>query len=142
MKIMTASTCGLNKRRAASGDGLSPTTFKTTVSTGAVYNLLRDTARRRRTITYKELARDLGLDWGRSFGQCRRLYPLLQNICRAETARGRPMLGAVVVRRDGTPGRGFFRTARELGRLTDNNEQSFWLGERDRVWEQWDKWIT
>ena len=103
----------------------------------AVYNILKHVARRRHTITYKELAAAFGLVWGHSYGQCRRLYPILKGICRAETAQGRPMLGAVVVRRDGTPGQGFFRGARDLGRLTGEDEYSFWLSERDKVWENW-----
>jgi hypothetical protein len=133
MKMLTAPACGLEKKRLSSGADLSPAPSLA----GEVYNILRETARRRHTITYKELAAALGLDWGRKYGQCRRLYPILKGICRAETAQGRPMLGAVVVRRDGMPGQGFFRGASDLGRLNTEDELSFWRQERDRVWEKW-----
>jgi|WetSurMetagenome_2_1015567.scaffolds.fasta_scaffold301729_2 hypothetical protein len=103
----------------------------------AIYTILKDVARQRHTITYKDLAGTLGLDWGRSYGQCRRLYPVLKGICRAEMAQDHPMLGAVVVRRDSTPGQGFFRGARDLGRLKGEDEHSFWLNERNAVWHKW-----
>lgn len=156
---MKASSCGLKKKCPSSGADLSPAPslaekgdiFSKGMNplravslcnsaddiSGAVYNILIDAARQRHTITYKELAAAFGLDWGRSYGQCRRLYPVLKGICRAETAQGRPMLGAVVVRQNGTPGRGFFRGARNLGRLTGEDERSFWQKERDKVWEKW-----
>jgi hypothetical protein len=105
--------------------------------TEAVHNVLRETARQKRTITYKELAAAVGLDWRRSYGRCRRLYPVLKVICRHETAQGNPMLGAIVVRLDGTPGQGFYRGARELGRLKDKDELSYWRNERDAVWRKW-----
>jgi hypothetical protein len=121
MKMLTAPTCGLKKKRLPE----------------AVHNILKDTARQRLTITYKELAHAVGLDWSRSYGQCRRLYPVLKGICRHETAQGKPMLGAIVVRRDGKPGQGFYRGARDLDRLKDQDKLSFWRDERDAVWQKW-----
>ena len=48
------------------------------------------------------------------------------------------MLSAVAVRQDiGIPGSGFFVLARDLGRYQGGDDYSFWLKERDEVWNFW-----
>jgi hypothetical protein len=63
---------------------------------------------------------------------------ILGEIVEDEVSAGRPMLSAVAVGVNGKPGPGFFTLARELGRLTDGNDDwVFWASERDRVYDAW-----
>jgi hypothetical protein len=99
-----------------------------------VYDRLKEAARRRQLITYKELAAAVGLDWNKNYGKCRQIFSILRAICTAEVEQGRPMLSAVVVRQDtGMPGSGFFALARKLGRHKNGAGHSFWLAEREAV---------
>jgi hypothetical protein len=99
-----------------------------------VYDRLKEVARRKQLITYKELAAAAGLDWNKDYGRCRQIFSILRAICTAEVEQGRPMLAAVVVRQDnGMPGAGFFALARQLGRYQGGADHSFWLAERDAV---------
>ena len=109
------------------------------------YESLRDTLIRcacaRRTITYGELARRVGLPPQRHVFT-RRLPQLLERVNVEEAADGWPLLGALVVRvADGLPGAGFFRQARELGRLPARadaaGEQRFFREELQRVHAAW-----
>lgn len=98
---------------------------------------LRRAARERRTATYAEVAPAAGLDVARPEDR-RALAALLYEINRREHAAGRPLLSAVVClagRR--TPGRGFFRCARELGAHPGGDDGAFWRAERQRVYGQW-----
>lgn len=103
-----------------------------------IYDKLKEIAQKKRLITYKELAAAVGLDWNKDYGKCRQIFRVLRDICAAEVRQGHPMLGAVVVRQDsGMPGKGFFARARQLGRHKDSTDRSFWLAERDAVWNFW-----
>ena len=63
---------------------------------------------------------------------------ILGEIVEDEVNAGRPMLSAVAVGVNGKPGPGFFTLARQMGRLADGaDEHTFWLGERERVYEAW-----
>ena len=101
-----------------------------------VYDKLKEVARQKQMITYKELAAAAGLDWNKDYGQCRQIFPILKEICTAEVEQEHPMLGVVVVRQDtGMPGAGFFALARELGCYQGGTDYSFWLAEREAVIE-------
>jgi hypothetical protein len=103
-----------------------------------IYDVLINTARNKRTIKYKDLAKTVGLDWHKNYGQCRQIFSILGAICTAEDQQGHPLLSAVAVRQDtGRPGIGFFNVARDLGRHTGHDDISFWKKERDKVWLFW-----
>ena len=102
-----------------------------------IYDKLKEVARAKRTITYKELATVLGLDWNKDYGKCRQIFPVLGAVSTSEVEQGHPMLSALAVRQDGTPGSGFYVLAQDLGRYHGKNERSFWIEERDEVWHFW-----
>lgn len=98
---------------------------------------LIDVARSGGTTTYGEIGRRFRLDMGRRAHRSL-LGRLLDDIDHDERAAGRPMLGALVVRkREGLPGRGFFACARALGRLGDAGERSFWESELAHTHGEW-----
>jgi len=102
----------------------------------AIYDKLKEAARQKQLITYKELAAVVGLDWNKDYGRCRQIFSILRAICTAEVEQGQPMLSAIVVRQDtGMPGSGFFALARELGRYQGGADYSFWIAEREAVIE-------
>jgi hypothetical protein len=99
-----------------------------------VYDRLKEVARRKQLITYKELAATVGLDWNKDYGKCCQIFSILRAICTAEVEQGHPMLSAVVVRQDTRmPGVGFFALARQLGRYQRGTDHSFWITEREAV---------
>jgi hypothetical protein len=65
------------------------------------------------------------------------MVDLLGEISAGEHAAGRPLLSAVVVRRDPTlpiPGPGFFRLAKDLGSMSKGTDRVvFWKAEFQRV---------
>jgi hypothetical protein len=100
----------------------------------AIYEKLKEVARARELITYKEIAEFVGLDWSKDYGKCRQIFPVLGAVSTSEVEQGHPMLSAVAVRQDiGIPGSGFFMLARDLGRYQGGDDYSFWLKERDEV---------
>ena len=104
----------------------------------AIYDKLKEVARQKQLNTYKELAAVVGLDWNKNYGRCRQIFPILKAICPAEVKQGKPMLGAIVIRQDTRmPGAGFFASARKLGRYQSGTDYSFWITERDAVWNFW-----
>jgi hypothetical protein len=65
---------------------------------------------------------------------------ILGEISEDEVTAGRPMLSAVAVSVEGKAGPGFFGLARDLGRLTGNeNDAAFWEKERQAVYEAWQR---
>ena len=88
-------------------------------------------AKRGAPISYSELVdqiRSISMD-----AHDPRLAHFLGEISRAEDAKGRGMLTAVVVHKhDGFPGQGFFELAEELGRTVKDQEQ-FWIEEMRRL---------
>jgi len=104
----------------------------------AIYNKLKKVAGQKQLITYKELAAVVGLDWNKDYGKCWQIFSILRDICTAEVEQGHPMLAAIAVRQDTKmPGAGFFALARKLGRYQSGTDYSFWLAERDAVWNFW-----
>jgi hypothetical protein len=102
-----------------------------------VYRHLQRLAREGKTATYAVLAALTGLDVAKAEDR-RRLADLLREVSVGEHRQRRPMLSVVVVlRRRGTPGRGFFDLARELGRYDGSDPQAFWTAELNRVYDEW-----
>jgi len=104
----------------------------------AIYDKLKDVARARQLIPYKELANVVGLDWNKDYGKCRQIFSVLGAVSTSEVEQGHPMLSAVAVRQDTRmPGSGFFTLAQDLGRFQAGNDHAFWIRERDKVWTFW-----
>ena len=63
---------------------------------------------------------------------------ILDGISQSEHDAGRPLLSAVVVRKDeNMPGNGFFTLAKRLGLHTEGDNLDFWLAELRRVHDYW-----
>ena len=104
----------------------------------AIYEKLKEVARARGLITYKEIAEVVGLDWNKDYGRCRQIFPVLGAVSTSEVQQEHPMLSAVAVRQDiRTPGPGFFTLAHDLDRYRGADDYSFWVMERDEVWDFW-----
>ena len=98
-----------------------------------VLGRLQQTARARQTITYSELATEIG--WAP-----RGMGALLGKIVGAEAVAGRPLLTAVVVRsgKKGLPGDGFFTIAQSLGHcLGAPSPEYCWRLELQKTYEYW-----
>ena len=98
-------------------------------------------ARMRGLVNYEVLARTVGLPTERYMLQ--NLLPkLLGQISTDECAGKRPMLSAIVIRKDKRiPGDGFFKLAQDLGFLetgaTEAESTQFWQREKDDVFRTW-----
>ena len=105
-----------------------------------VYRTLVRAARSRETITYKEIAELMGLLPAGNH-MATEVGHMAGDISRSEHLEGRPMLSAIVVRSgNGLPGTGFFRLARDLGKLKSSSEvdeRQFLEAEREAVYQTW-----
>jgi len=113
--------------------------YKDSIDYMLVYCELIKAAQNRSTIGYQDVAAIMGLPMTGNH-MARETGQMLGEISQNEHARGRPMLSALVVRVDGSPGPGFFVLARDLGKLKDGtkeDEKRFWQGERDAVFKTW-----
>ncbi len=94
-------------------------------------------AQYRGTTTYQDIAVIMGLPitgshMGRETGH------ILGEISEDEVRSGRPMLSAVAVGVDGSPGGGFFKLAKDLGLMNEGDgEENFWSGQRKAAYEAW-----
>jgi hypothetical protein len=105
-----------------------------------VYSELIRAARYKGVTTYQAIAQMIGLPLkGSHMGS--ELGQILGEILEDELNRGRPMLTALVVSSvDGMPGSGFFKLAREFGKLHDDSkdaERDFWEQEKEAVYAEW-----
>ena len=66
-----------------------------------------------------------------------RLHPNLYEVSRSEHEQGRPLLTAIVVRKDCQVGDGFYRMARCVGKHEGTDDLAFWLAEVRRVHDYW-----
>ena len=100
----------------------------------AAYEKLKEVARAGGVIYYSQVAPVAGVG-PRNLGQ------ILGEVCQGEVHQGRPMLGAVVVRKDShLPGQGFFKSARKLGLFQGSNDKErreFWVQELRKVHGYW-----
>jgi hypothetical protein len=100
---------------------------------------LIDVARHRRVTTYTEMAEVL-----RPYSPTRLEPPYspmhgwLGSVSSFEVKAGRPMLSAVVVRRDTErPGEGFFDLARRYLGFDFDDDDQFWLEQRESAYKVW-----
>ncbi len=104
-----------------------------------LYDKLKGIAKQRKRTHYEDVAPlvNLNLD---TIKERNELADILGKISTYEHEEGRPMLSAVVLRKDtDMPGSGFFELARELGLLTSQNEKKFFYDEIKKVWDCWNK---
>lgn len=111
-----------------------------------VYEKLKEIAREgkqnniRGIIFYENIMLIAGLDRENPADREIKLCKMLDDINRKELAEDRPMITAIVVHKhDKIPGNGFFNLARDLGKLTKQDERLFWVNEIRNVWEYWSK---
>jgi hypothetical protein len=100
------------------------------------YSRLIKAAKEHSTVSYKEIVNMTGLP---SVGNqmSRALGLLLGAISEDEVEKGRPMLSALAVNFKGVISPYFFKYARDIGKLTDQDEAVFWENEKKAVYETW-----
>lgn len=110
-----------------------------TIEYHLIYSELIRAARHRGTVTYQELAHVVGLPLsGNHMGS--RIGRLLGTVSQNEVNQKRPMLSAIAVTTAGKPGGGFFRIAREMGKLTSEDsedEHTFWEQQCASCYQIW-----
>ncbi len=104
-----------------------------------VYGMCIVAAMKNQTVQYKDIAQVMGLPIsGSNMGM--QVGRLLGEISEYEHNLGRPMLSAVAVSQKGTPGPGFIKLARDLGKLTATGsaaETAFISSEQNAVYLHW-----
>lgn len=114
--------------------------YRLTPTYHRVYSQLITASRYRGTVTYQEVAVVMGIEtYGVRMGTA--TGHILGEISEDEHNQGRPMLSAVAVSVDGSPGEGFYGLAANLGKLPADADKEtrldFWRRERDAVHETW-----
>ena len=112
--------------------------LRTDRSALAVYFALVEVAMARETTTYGALAERIGLP-RRGPRMAREVGHLLEIVSVYETCHARPLLSVVVFSTTARkPGRGFFALARELGLLTEEeDEDAFYRHQLGAVYHTW-----
>ena len=101
---------------------------------------LTELARRRETITYRDLAKALEVQPPNTIHQ---VTNALEVLMQEDRANGAPFLAAMVVSkaRNGLPAPAFFSFASSLGRLkgsdTGPETHAYYTGELNRAWDYW-----
>ncbi len=110
--------------------------YRGTTEYSRVRELLVRAAESRGLTTYGEIAVIMGLPTQGNH-MSNGTGHLLGEISEEEKKADRPMLSAVVVTVDGTPGSGFFKLAKKLGKFKGEavDEDSFWRQELEAVYE-------
>lgn len=109
-----------------------------------IYEKLKEIARNRSIIHYKELATLFGMPFENSDDR-NKLYDELYEISTNEHLEGRHMLSVVVVHEPSfdilqLPGDGFFKLAIDLGKWNgEGKKEKFFYDELKRVWDYWSK---
>lgn len=103
---------------------------------GEIRQILIERAKVRGTIPYQELVRKVQAT--RLAPRSIRLFHILGLISSGEVKKGRGMLTAVVVQKNGAmePGSGFYALAKRLGYKVKNPKE-FWLRELNRIYVYW-----
>ena len=102
-----------------------------------VYEKIVKVAKNEGVITYSKVASRAGIDtnWD---GWRWKIRAILDTISRREHRNGRPLLSAVVIRKnEGTPGDGFFKLAKGLGLYNGGDDDMYWWEELKRVHAYW-----
>ena len=88
-------------------------------------------------INYSDIAPLAGLNMELAHDR-NQIADILDGISQAEHEAGRPLLSAVVIRRDmNMPGHGFFALARRLGLHRQGDNLEYWLAELRRAHDYW-----
>lgn len=101
---------------------------------------LKELARRRGSITYRDLAKELEVQPPNTIHQ---MADVLEGLMREDQATGAPFLAALVVSkvRNGLPAQVFFYVARKLGRFkgsdTGSDTQTYHARELESAWDYW-----
>ena len=101
---------------------------------------LTELARRRETITYRDLAKALEVQPPNTIHQ---VTNALEVLMQEDRANGAPFLAAMVVSkaRNGLPAPAFFSFARSLGRLKESDTgpetHAYHAGELKSAWDYW-----
>lgn len=104
-----------------------------------VYCKLIETAKQEAIICYgKDIATIMNLPT-QGEHMAREVGQILGEISECEHNNKRPLLSSVVVREDTkSPGEGFFKLARQLGKLEPNQDKAtFWQNELQDVYNTW-----
>jgi nicotinamide-nucleotide amidase len=105
----------------------------------AIYEHLKVLARQGETTTYGEIAPLAHLDLNNP-ADLKEIGTILDDIAAYEFAQNHPLLSALVVSRGkNIPGRGFFKSARELGVYQGSDDFRFFTEELRRVHDYWKK---
>ena len=105
--------------------------------TQAIYEELLRVARSGQVVNYSDVAPLAGLNMD-SPQDRNQIADILDAISRAEHDAGKPLLSAVVIRRDkNMPGTGFFTLAKRLGLHRRGDDLQYWLEELRRVHDYW-----
>ena len=108
-------------------------------SEAKVYEKIVNAAKNEGVVTYTEVASCAGINTNWDCWRWK-IRAILDTISRREHRNGRPLLSAVVVRKnEGTPGAGFFKLAKELGRCNGSDDLECWSKELHRVYAYWAK---
>ena len=101
---------------------------------------LKELARRRQTITYRDLAKELEVQPPHTIHQ---VGDALEVLMREDHATGKPFLAALVISkvRNGLPAPAFFHVAGMLGRFkgsdTGTDTQTYHPRELESAWDYW-----
>ena len=110
--------------------------------TERIYEELRRVARSEDVTYYSCVAPLVGLDMD-LLEDRNRIANILDRISTTEHQAGRPLLSAVVIRKDkNMPGRGFFNLARRLRLHDANNDFQYWFREIRSVHTYWSEQET
>ena len=102
-----------------------------------IHDKLIAVAQARETTYYSDIAPLAGLDMGSEFDRIR-IAQILDEISRGEHSSGNPLLSAIVILKgENLPGKGFFNLARQLGRHTGRDDDTYWIEELGRVHQHW-----
>ena len=105
--------------------------------TQAIHEELLRVARSGQVVNYSDVAPLAGLNMD-SPQDRNQIADILDDISRAEHDAGKPLLSAVVIRRDkNMPGTGFFTLAKRLGLHRGGDDLQYWLEELRRVHDYW-----
>lgn len=110
--------------------------YRGTKEYAMVYCELITAAKYRGTVTYQEIAKMMSIPQVGNY-MSSLLGQILGEISDDEVEKGRPMLSAIAIGVNGLPGTGFYKLAREMGRLTDQPEEDFWEAEKKAVYGTW-----
>jgi len=110
--------------------------YRGTIEYALVYNELINAARYRGTVTYQEIAKMMGLPLTGNY-MSSMIGQILGEISRDEVEHDRPMLSAIAVGVNGLPGQGFYKLARDMGKLSTQLDEEYWAAEKKVVYDTW-----